>query len=660
MTRFAIFAPGWLTLATLVGLAAAAQAPRITPAGDPSVRSDTIYKLAINPSDSPEEAQLLLLDDGVVRVETDGRHISTFRQVVQILTQSAVEGHQEHSFGYEPSHQKLTINWIRVVRPDGSVVSAKPAQVQESDVPAEMSNPVYTETRVKRVSLTGVAPGTIVDYSYTLEENRPARSGDFAQWWGVSTGLQVKRSRLIVDLPASMKPVIVERNLNFSRTTSTANGRTTYMWATKDMPRLQGEPFAADSNGVYMSLTIAAPTTWADIGSWYAGLARGRYALPGSAESALRQAVARAKTRDDSIRAVHRWVAQDIRYVSIALGKGGYQPREPGTVISTGFGDCKDKATLFVAALDKLGMTAFPVLLRAGGRVDRRVATVSAFDHAIAAVKTDTGYVFTDLTADLVPYGTLPYDDQGQFGLVVHPDGQTEEVTIPMDAATTNRTEWKLDGALSTEGMFDGRYEQTGAGVAQATLRSLFEHPLDSTVRANLTRSLASRFFPGAVGDSLSGFDGRDLSVDPRMSLRISHGQAAKPAGDNSIFTIPFGPLSAFGTQADAIAAHGARKFPIDALKVIGPEIDVVYIRLTLPVGWRARLPKSVSASSPFGSYESSYAQDGRELRISRTVTGARGIFSPDRVGDLVSFFRAIAADDATFIVLDRGGATTP
>jgi hypothetical protein len=41
-------------------------------------------------------------------------------------------------------------------------------------------------------------------------------------------------------------------------------------------------------------------------------------------------------------------------------------------------------------------------------------------------------------------------------------------------------------------------------------------------------------------------------------------------------------------------------------------------------------------------------------------VTGARGIFSPDRVGDLVSFFRAIAADDATFIVLDRGGATTP
>ena len=70
-----------------------------------------------------------------------------------------------------------------------------------------------------------------------------------------------------------------------------------------------------------MSLTVAAPTSWADIGAWYAGLARGRYTLPASAAQTLRDTLSKAKTRDDSIRAVHRWVAQDIRYVSIALVK---------------------------------------------------------------------------------------------------------------------------------------------------------------------------------------------------------------------------------------------------------------------------------------------------------------------------------------------------
>src|SRR5207244_4260863 len=46
----------------------AAQAPQITPAGDPSIQADTIYKLAVKASDHPDEGSVFLLDDGVVRV----------------------------------------------------------------------------------------------------------------------------------------------------------------------------------------------------------------------------------------------------------------------------------------------------------------------------------------------------------------------------------------------------------------------------------------------------------------------------------------------------------------------------------------------------------------------------------------------------------------
>ncbi|HZI77287.1 MAG TPA: hypothetical protein VFD73_25255, partial [Gemmatimonadales bacterium] len=60
---------------------ASAQAPAITAAGDPSIRSDTIYKLAVNPSAYPDDAAVLLLDDGVVRYEMDGTGSETYRQV---------------------------------------------------------------------------------------------------------------------------------------------------------------------------------------------------------------------------------------------------------------------------------------------------------------------------------------------------------------------------------------------------------------------------------------------------------------------------------------------------------------------------------------------------------------------------------------------------
>ena len=93
-----------------VASALQAQAPRITPDGDPSVNADTIYRLAVNPADHPQDLTALLLDDGVVTFEADGRGRRTFRQIVQILRPEAVESYQEFSFSYAPGHEQMTIN----------------------------------------------------------------------------------------------------------------------------------------------------------------------------------------------------------------------------------------------------------------------------------------------------------------------------------------------------------------------------------------------------------------------------------------------------------------------------------------------------------------------------------------------------------------------
>lgn len=142
---------------------AAAQAPIITPQGDPSVRSDSIYALAVNPAEYPEETAVWLLDDGVLRLEADGRGTRSYRTVMQILREEAVDSYNELQFGWAPGHERFTLNWARVVRPDGTVISAEPTQVQVSDVVAQKGNPVYADRKVMRVSLSGVEPGSIVD-----------------------------------------------------------------------------------------------------------------------------------------------------------------------------------------------------------------------------------------------------------------------------------------------------------------------------------------------------------------------------------------------------------------------------------------------------------------------------------------------------------------
>ncbi|HEX8726131.1 MAG TPA: DUF3857 domain-containing protein [Gemmatimonadaceae bacterium] len=653
--------PSTLLLTLVIGSALPlhAQAPVVTPSGDPSVRDDTIYRLAVNAADHPEESWAYLLDDGIVRLDADGQYTETFRQVVQILRDDAVDDWQEHSFGYAPGHQKLTINWMRVLSPDGTVISAKPSQMQESDVPAPMGDPVYSDEHRIRTSLSGVKKGVLVDYSYTLTEEKPFRPGDYFGGWTVTTGATTRRSRYVVDVPASMALTIVERNLNFKRAERVAGGRRVYTWAAQDIPQVKGEPFAADSNSVIMSVAWAPKDSWSAVGAWFASLARPGFTLSPGAAATVHGIVASARTLDDSIRAVHKWVTQDIRYVSIDFGIGGYRPRSADSVIATGFGDCKDKAMLFVAALHSLGVTAYPVLLNSAGGVVRTLPSKNQFDHVIAAVKGPAGYTYTDLTDDLRPYGELPSPDQGNFGVIVHPDGTTEQVTLPRDPPDVNAVADSLVGTLSADGAFHGVFTENTSGLRAANLRSTFANPLDSTQRANVTRSLAAHLFTGASGDSLSAFNGKDLAAAPRFRLLVSDDDAVMHSGSTELFTLPYPPPKDMANLANALAAQPPRRFTIDAASVIGPISTTKVFRLTLPEGWTVQVPKDVQAVSPFGSYSVHYAQTGREFEVVRTLSGTRGTLAPDRIGDLITWARAMATDDAAFVIIQHAGTGT-
>lgn len=643
----------------MIPAASFAQAPDIAPGGDPSVDNDTIYTLAVDPAKYPDDPYVLLLDDGVLRYETDGRGVKTYRQVAQILASDAVKNFAEKEFSYAPGHQRLTVNWIRVLRPDGTIVSETPTQVQDADLPATLGDPVYNDRKVRRYSLSGVAPGTIVDLSYTVEELKPYLSGDFHATWRIQNRRLTRRSRYLVDLPSSMQPHLVERNLTFPRRTTDVRGRRVYLWATSDVLPVAPEAFAADSNGVYMTIELAGPLTWQGIGRWYAGLARGRYDIPPQVSARLPPLLVGARTPEDTLRAIYRWVSQDIRYVSIALGIGGYQPRVPAEVVSTGYGDCKDKATLFVALVNRLGFQALPILLNSGGNVDRGVPAIEQFDHAIAVVDRPRGRIFADLTTELTPFGELPPPDQGQFALVVHPDGSSEQITIPSAPPAANLAEISITGALSADGFLTGTYAERALGARQYGLRRLFLGPIDSTQRMALARSIATKLYAGAEADSLQIFDGRDLAADPRVSLQILHGQAARPAGAGGtmILTLPFGSMRSLADAATALEATGPRRFPIDAEKVLGASTGISEMVLTLPHGWRAQLPPPVETSGNWGAYSSRMTQQGDTLRFVRRLEGARGVYPPDALPDLVNWFRAVAKDDVPYLLLQPGNA---
>ncbi|MEP6835081.1 MAG: DUF3857 domain-containing protein [Gemmatimonas sp.] len=619
--------------------------------------SDSVVKLAVNPVGRGGAQFVTLLDELVFKVEADGRNTRRYRLVMQMLTDAAARAKAEQSFGYSPSHQAFALNWVRVLKPSGEVLSDKPAQEQDADIPAAMQNPVYQDQKIHRLSLSGLTAGTILDMSWSVEEKAPYRAGDFYDVRFVNSPLDIVRFRYVLDAPATLQPRVLEYNVNIKHADSVANGRHITTWTASDQPRVVGEPFLSDSNGVIQSIVVSAPSTWADLALWYHGLSKDRYALAPDIARRVDSIVAasKARTRLDTIKALHRWVAQDVRYVSVSLGIGGYQPRTPEQVLSTGFGDCKDKATLFVAAARKYGIQANTVLLSSVGRTDRAAPSMFQFDHAIAAVREGNAWTFTDLTAEAIPYGMLPSSYQGGMGLLVLPDGKSEQVTFPLSPIDFNATTITVAGALQPDGAVAVKVNERSTGAPSLRTRQSFYSPIDSSQRNAALRSLGAVYFKDGMADSLVSFNGKDLSSDVHLAFRVTASDALKSVGNVKLFTMPAtlrGPAQSYNAMAKTLSAAPTRKFPVDVGRIVGPGITTTDFELTLPDGWSAEMPKNVVTSSIAGRYETIYSQTGRVVHITRRVQGARGVYPPVRIAEVIGWLRSIAADDVEFLQL--------
>ena len=630
----------FIALSLLIAGSAAAQSPKA---------ADSLYKLAVDPKAHPDLSFVWLLDEGVWKIEADGSTKRTVRQVVQILKPQGAEPYREQRYSWNPETQKLTINWMRVVKPNGEVVSEHPEQIQDSDVPAEMGVPMYTATKVRRMSLSGLEPGTILDFSITTETKAPMMRGDFYVPWRITTPTYVARSNLVVDVPASMKPRIIEKNLDFKRVETSANGRKIYAWRKSNVDRFRGEALAPDSLSQGMTISVSPPINWAAIGKWYVPIARDAYAITPSVEEKMQTVLANAKSLDDSIRALHKWVAQDIRYVAIELGRGGYVPRSAETVVRTGFGDCKDKAMLFLAALKKIGVTGYPVLLNIDGAERRETPSLGQFNHMIAAVKLGNRYEFADLTAGNYPLGKLPLPEQGSLAVLVK-DDDGEQITLPESPAASIDT--RIAGKLGEDGNFSGRFEQVRYGYLEGTLRTAFQIPLDSMRQRFVGNSLASIYFERPETDSLIGFDGKDLAAEARVTTKITRARMVTRVGDINLLTNPMRPMSAYLGTAEALESGKDRKLPFDLSKLISPYTTRTVVTIKLPPGWTATLPKSEVLDGPVARYEVKYSQTGDELRIERTLTGMKGTLPASRSMEVVQFLRRIGSDEAKLIAI--------
>jgi len=218
------------------------------------------------------------------------------------------------------------------------------------------------------------------------------------------------------------------------------------------------------------------------MGNWYSNLTNGRRDASPEITQQVAALTASARTPLDKMKALAQFVQNDIRYVAIELGIGGWQPHAASEVFVHRYGDCKDKATLLSSMLSQVGIESFYVVINSErGYVTPEVpANVGGFNHVVLAIKlpanvSDLSLVATiqhprlgtllyfDPTNELTPFGEIGGYLQANYGLLVTSEGG-ELVELPRQPSAMNSIQRSGKLTLDPLGTLKGEVSETRVG----------------------------------------------------------------------------------------------------------------------------------------------------------------------------------------------------
>jgi Domain of Unknown Function with PDB structure (DUF3857)/Transglutaminase-like superfamily len=609
----------------------------------------------------PDDANAVVLLDERITTVTPGEIRTTYRKAYKILRpQGRRLGTVIVRFDNETQ-----LAWFK-----GWSITSRNEEYEVKDKDAietsMFSETLYADTRYKLLQIPAPDPGSVVGYEYQQRE----RSSLLQVIWPFQGEIPVRHAHFVLELPPGWS--YVAHWINHAEVKPQSAAQNHWSWDLTDVAPIEVEPEMPPLRAVagHLGIALTPPgsasslksyRTWEEIGRWYMDLSSTRREVTSQLRDKARELTVGAVDPIEKTRRIAAYVQHAIRYVAIEIGIGGYQPHTAQEVFSSGYGDCKDKATLLSALLREVGIDSYYVLINS----DRDVLTpefpsMLSFNHVILAINLSQAIatpgwfatiqdsrlgplLFFDPTDNLTPLGYLPPTLQSNYGLIVTKEGG-ELVKLPLLPPSANRLRRIATLELDSSGNLKGSIQETRTGSFATSLRAqLLATPKsqrEKVFQRLLAKLLDRAVLSGAAVSSLDSFED---------SLGLEYKFTAYGYGQRAGELILFRP-SALGRKSRDVLEGKVRKQPL-AMSDAASESDVFDI--SFPAGFAVdELPAAVRHEIPFATYTSASQASEHVLHYSRTLEMKDVRLSVEQLDGLQKLFREMADDERTYTVL--------
>lgn len=589
------------------------------------------------------------------RFENDGTGQREVYARIKIQSEAGVDIWGQLVFGYSSANERVEIPYVRVLKADGTTVTASADAVQDLSIVPEKEAPVYTDYRQKHVTVPGLRPGEELEYDIITVISTALAPGQFWMEHDFAKSGTVLDEQLELNVPKD-RVIKLKTKPGSDPKITEANGRRVYAWTSSHVDKDEDEKKKDKEKDKKAKKEPEAPAvqmttfaSWEEMGRWYAGLEKQRRE-PTPEIRAKAAALTQGKTSDlDKIQALYDYVATNFRYISLSFGVGRYQPHAAGDVLHNEYGDCKDKHTLLASLLKASGYDASSVLANSGRKIDAEIPSPSQFDHVYTMVPLGKDEIWMDSTTEVAPFRLLASVLRKKQVLVIPQNGTPHLEETPADPPMVNLQLSSIDGKISELGKLTAQVHYEFRGDTELYMRMLFRR---------VPRNKWNEFV-------------KQINMYSGLSGDVSDVKATDPAATHDPFNVDFKievanfldwskkktdlvlPLS----QINMSEADEDDPDPVQ----IGSPVDYEYkLRLEFPAKYAESAPLPFSMKRDYGQYQAIYKVEGNVFTAERKLITSMDELPSARATDYIAFRRAVLADSTQHLSIDSSAAGTP
>ncbi len=624
---------------------------------------------AVTADKYPGADAVVVLDKTRVDVEESGLSHVYRTQLIKVLTEAGAAQYATMRFDYDPASSYAEVKGLKVYRSDGAVEKVPASRVHDLPQPQYM---IYWGPRMKLASVPKLNPGDAVEidtYSkgFVIAYLRdPAQAGDEkyippmrGHYYDVVVfqgDLPIVKKIYTVVLQKD-KPIRAEvYNGELGSETSFDDKSLTYTWWKTDVPAVKREPKMVEDTDCLPKLVLATVKDWPEKSRWFYHVNEDvdTFAWNDAIKAKVDEIVKGLQTDDAKRKALLAWVARQIRYSGISMGKGEGYTLHPGVMdFNDRAGVCKDIAGMLITMFRAAGFKhTYPAMTMAGARVENLPA--DQFNHCVVATEiAPNKYKLYDPT--WCPFSSEVWSsaEKPQNYVIGSPRGE-QLMETPPAPASDNFVNLAADERLDDKGDLEGTLTVTGGHYSETNLRwAVVFSPADA-VRGTFEQWI-SKLSPRARLVSYETTDPVDVNTPFKIVLKYEAPGYAMVSADTMAFTPPMAKniLESRRLTDFTAAAHSkTRRYGI----FLRATREFTYREtIALPKGYRVQFaPKPGRVDEPAAAFSAEFGSAPGRLTLDEKLVVKKKIIPASEYEGLRSAVDASSDLSRALVVVSR------